>query len=59
MALFIGIFIALVVINVLLLIFSSSLRYPVGRRESGRTVRPSKSKIYPLNVRDSKYQEAV
>jgi hypothetical protein len=56
MALFIGIFVALVVINVLLLIFSSSLRYPANRREKTRT---AKSRIYPLKVQDSEYQEAV
>ena len=59
MALFIGIFSALVIINILLLIFSSSLRYSSGRRESRQTAKTTKSRIYPLNVRDSKYQEAV
>jgi hypothetical protein len=59
MALFIGIFIALVVINILLLIFSSSLRYRADRRESRPQVRVPKSRIYSLKVRDSEYQEAV
>jgi hypothetical protein len=59
MALFIGIFTALVIINALLLIFSTSLRYPAGRRERRRTIGTAKSRIYPLNARDSEYQEAV
>ena len=59
MALFIGIFTALVIINALLLIFSTSLRYTAGRRENRRTIGAAKSRIYPLNVGDSEYQEAV
>ena len=59
MAFFIGLFSALVIINALLLIFSTSLRYPAGRRENQRSVRTAKPRIYPLNVRDSEYQEAV
>ena len=59
MALFIGIFIALVVINVFLLIFSTSLRYPAGRRESRPQIKAPKSRIYPLKLRDSEYPEAV
>jgi len=59
MALFIGIFVALVIINTLLLIFSSSLRYPPNRRESRPQTKAPKSRIYPLKVRDSEYQEAV
>jgi hypothetical protein len=59
MALFIGIFVALVVINILLLIFSSSLRYPAGRRESRPQVKVPKSRIYSLKMGDSEYQEAV
>lgn len=59
MALFIGIFVALVVINALLLIFSSSLRYPARRRESRPQTKVPKTRIYPLKVGDSQYQEAV
>ena len=60
MALFIGIFIALVVINALLLIFSSSLRYTAASRKEGRErIKAPKSTIYPLKVRESEYQEAV
>ncbi len=59
MALFIGIFIALVVINILLLVFSTSLRYSTGRQESSEKIKAPKSGIYSLKVQDSKYQEAV
>lgn len=59
MALFIGIFIALVVINILLLVFSTSLRYSTDRQESREKISAPKSGIYPLKVSDSKYQEAV
>lgn len=59
MALFIGIFVALVVINILLLIFSSSLRYTQNRKEGRDKVRVPKPAIYPLKPRESEYQEAV
>ena len=59
MALFIGIFIALVIINVLLLVFSTSLRYSTGSKERGGKLNAPKSEVYPLKVSDSKYQEAV
>ncbi len=59
MALFIGIFVALVLINVLLLVFSTSLRYPAGNRKSREKSPAPKSQIYPLKVSDPDYQEAV
>ncbi|MFZ9003408.1 MAG: hypothetical protein ACO20F_10475 [Robiginitalea sp.] len=59
MALFIGIFVALVVINIVLLAFSTSLRYSSGRQESPGKVKAPKQGIYPLKVSDSNYQKAV
>ena len=56
---FIGIFVALVIINILLLIFSTSLRYSTGRRESRGKIKAPKTSIYTLKAADSEYQEAV
>lgn len=49
----------MVVINILLLIFSSSLRYTQNRKESREKIRVRKPSIYPLKARESEYQEAV
>jgi hypothetical protein len=59
MAVFIGIFISLIIINILLLVFSTSLRSSTGRKLSRGKNPAAKSEIYQLKVSDSKYQEAV
>ena len=59
MAVFIGIFISPIIINILLLVFSTSLRSSTGRKLSRGKKPAAKSGIYQLKVSDSKYQEAV
>jgi hypothetical protein len=59
MAVFIGIFISLILINILLLVFSTSLRSSTGRKVGQEKKPAAKSGIYQLKVSDSKYQEAV
>jgi hypothetical protein len=59
MAIFLGIFATLVVINVLLLVFSSTRRRPAVQSGKRKTAPASKSPIYPLKASDTKYQEAV
>ncbi len=59
MAVFIGIFATLVVINVLLLVFSSTRRKPAVPSGKSKSSPVSKSPVYPLKATDTKYQEAV
>jgi hypothetical protein len=59
MAEFIGIFATLVVINVLLLVFSSTRRHPAAQTGKSKNTPASKSPVYPLKASDAKYQEAV
>ncbi len=59
MAVFLGIFAALVVINVLLLVFSSTRRKPAVPSGKSKPPPVSKSPIYPLKATDTEYQEAV
>lgn len=58
MATFIGIFIALVLINILLLVFSTSLRFSQPRKKEEASL-ARKARVYSLKGLDTKYQEAV
>ncbi len=59
MALFLGIFAFLILLNVLLLVFSNSLRWTPA--EKGHEVRSKapRARVYSIRSLDSKYQEAV
>lgn len=60
MVLFFGIFGFLTLINVLLLVFSTSLRWnpPVEKKQASRSEAPG-ARVYAIGSLDSKYQEAV
>ena len=56
---FFAIFLGLIILNILLLVFSSSLKIRAKNKTSLSLSSPLKGKIYSLHRLDSKYQKAV
>lgn len=59
MLVFFAIFSGLIILNILLLVFSSSLKLRAKNKTNISLTSPLKGKIYSINRLDAKYQKAV